>query len=397
MNLVLKELRRHKLRTLLSIGGFTITTVFLVILYGMNSARNDDSFGILRSTGTHFIVYIPTDERSCTSQDANINLIAEGVNTMMLDNELLGTIRNVSGVRDAAPCLLFKMYHGNFHGEVSLAGIDTASIATNSNTCSKSNLIAGKYLSANPGELVAEQAFASAHGLSLGDTLNLFGGRMRIAGIVNSGIKPVKADFYAPIEHVRTIMKDKLSCNAPSFDLNIVLVEVSDSRLQDKVMKNIGDMLYKFTISSYNCYEPAYRVMSILDSSSSFLTIFIVLFLIIFSARTQVNSIVERMREIGILKSLGWSDYTLCRNIIIVSLIQAFAGVTAGILLGYIITVLLQNSGLPVARLVSFRFDVLSIPVVYLLSMSGALIASVFALIRIVRNRAGDIIKNYTF
>ena len=134
-----------------------------------------------------------------------------------------------------------KCTMNGFQSDISIGGIDTTSIATKSNVCARTNLIAGKFLSANPDELVAEQSFAVAHNLSLGDTLNVFGGKMVLAGIVNSGIKPVKADFYAPIEFVRSILKDKLQCNAPNFDMNIILVEVADARLQDEVIEHIKE------------------------------------------------------------------------------------------------------------------------------------------------------------
>jgi ABC-type antimicrobial peptide transport system permease subunit len=314
---------------------------------------------------------------------------------MMLDHGMIRTIKNVEGVRDAAPCLLYKMYNDVFKSDISISGIDTTSIATKSNVCARTNLIAGKFLSDNPDELVAEQSFAAAHNLKLGDTLNVFGGRMVLAGIVNSGIKPVKADFYAPIEYVRSILKDKLQCNAPNFDMNIILVEVADARVQDKVMGHIKNMMYKFAVSSYNCYEPAYKVMAIIDKSSLGLTILIFLFLIIFSAKTQLTALIERFREIGILKSLGWSDFDLSTHVFLVSFIQSIIGVTLGLALGVGVVQILRSLELPLYHSVEFRFKYTGIPILYGLSLIGAFIASVFPIIRIYRTKAGDIIKNY--
>ncbi len=84
--------------------------------------------------------------------------------------------------------------------------------------------------------MVAFESFAKAHNLSPGDTLDIFGSKMILAGIVNPGIRPVKADFYAPINLVRESLRDKLKCVAPGFDMNIILVEVDDSRQQDNVI-----------------------------------------------------------------------------------------------------------------------------------------------------------------
>jgi ABC-type lipoprotein release transport system permease subunit len=395
MKYVFKELLRHFWRTLSSISGYAIASVFILIILCINGSNKRDSFGVLQSTGTHCIVYIPTNASCCTNNQANGSVYAEGVKTMMLDHDLMRTIKNMGGIKDVAPCLLYKMFHDSFKSDLSLGGIDTNSIATKTNVCARADLITGRFLSGDPNELVAEQSFAVAHNLSPGDTLNVFGGRMVLAGIVNSGIRPVKADFYAPIDVVRSILKDKLKCNAPSFDMNIILVEVADARLQDNVIEHIKNSMYKFSVSSYNCYKPANKVISIIDKSSAGLTILIFIFLIIFSAKTQLTALMERFREIGILKSLGWSDLELSSQIILGSFIQSIIGVTAGLLLGIGVIYLLNDSGIKLFNYVEFRFQYQSIPILYSLSLIGAFIASLFPIIRISRTKAGDIIKNY--
>jgi ABC-type lipoprotein release transport system permease subunit len=398
MRYVLKELRRHFWRTLFSITGYAIASVFILIILCISASSKKDSFGILHSTGTHFIIYIPTDANccsSCSDGKPNGSVFAEGVKTMMLDRDLLQTIKNSEGIKDAAPCLLFRMFNEDYQSDISIGGIDTTSIATKNNVCARTNLIAGKYISTNPDELVAEQSFAVAHNLKLGDTLKVFGGKMLLAGIINSGIKPVKADFYAPIEFVRSILKDRLQCNATDFDMNIILVEVADARMQDKVMERIKNMMYKFSVSSYNCYEPAYKVMAIIDKSSVGLTILIFIFLVIFSAKTQLTALIERFREIGILKSLGWSDFDLSTHIFLVSFIQSIIGVTIGLFLGIGVIQILNHLGISLFQYIEFRFQYTSIPLLYSLSLLGAFIASIFPIIRIFRTKAGDIIKNY--
>lgn len=394
MRYVVKELLRHRWRTIFSISGYAVASVFILVLLSITGANKKDSFGILQNTGTHFIVYIPSTTACCTSSTANSGVIAEGVRTMMMDSTIIRSIENVKGVKDAAPCLLFRMYDERLNGDITLSGIDTTSIATASSSCSRTNLVSGKFLSANPAELVAEQSFAVAHSLSLGDTLNIFGGKMILAGIVNSGIKPVKADFYAPISFVRSILKDNLQCNSPYFDMNIVLVEVEDARMQKDVMAQIKNMMYKFAVSSYNCYEPASRTMSLIEKSSLGITVAIFVFLVIFSAKTQLTALMERFREIGILKSLGWSDFRLGMNVIGISLIQAFTGVSAGLLGGMALTGILQRSGSTIFGTAGFTFNYSAIPLLYILAVAGAMIAVAFPLVKIYNTRAGEIIKN---
>lgn len=394
MRYILKELRRHPWGTVFNISGYAVASLFILFILSISEAGKEDSYGVLKSTGTHFILYVPTDVNCCSSGIVDGTIFAEGVRTMMLENDLVRLVKNIEGVRDAAPCLLYKMFDNNFQTDISISGVDTSSVATNTNVCARTAIIDGKYITGKPDELVIEQSFATAHNISVGDTLDVFGGRMKIAGIINSGIRPVKADFYATIETVRTLLEDKLQCIAPGFDMNIILVEVADSRFQEDVIERARNMMYKFSVSTYNCYQPANKAMSIIERSSFGLTVLIFIFLIIFSAKTQLSVLMERLREVGILKSLGWSDRSLSRNILAGSLMQSIAGVTIGIAAGVIIMLVGGNVQDVDGRL-KFSVSPGNLAVIYLLSMAGAVIAGILPILRIYRTKAGEMINKF--
>ena len=56
MKYLVKELRRHKWRTVASISEYLIATNFILLLLSDIRTNEKDSFGILKGTGTHFIV-----------------------------------------------------------------------------------------------------------------------------------------------------------------------------------------------------------------------------------------------------------------------------------------------------------------------------------------------------
>lgn len=398
MRYLIIELRRHYGRTIASISGYAISTLFILLVMSVTLTNEKSSFGILMGTGTHFIVYIPTNTSccvNCNNEDSKGSLVAEGVNTVMLTSDLIDSVKNIEGVRDAAPYLLYKLYEQKYSSDISLGGIDMNSIATSNNVCAKTNLVAGKFLSDKPNELVAEESFAMAHNLTVGDTLKAYGGKFLLAGIINSGIKPGKADVYAPIGNVRKILKDDLKCISPGFDMNIILVEVSDSRIQSQVIRQLKDRMKYFSISSYNCYQPASQVMTIIAKTSMLLTVLIFIFLLVLSAKTQMSSLMERSREIGILKSLGWSNTRLCNQIILLSLIQALTGVIIGILAGLAVILTLNYFNIELFKMMEFDFRIRVIPVLIAISLTGGLIACILPLIKLYRTKAGDMINNY--
>ena len=251
------------MENLTSISGYAIATLFILLFLSVAGKNEKDSFGILKSTGTHLITYIPSSTSCCVDQSAHGSIFADGVYTQMLNQKFLDSVKRITGIRDASPYLLYEIFDENFKAQISLGGIDTGSIATKNNVCAFTNLIAGTYLSGNPNEITAEESFASGHHLSVGDTLHIFGGKMVLAGIINSGIKPGKADFYSSIGNVRRILKDQLHCKGSEFDMNIILIEVANSRIQDRVIAQLKKEMGSLAVSSYNCYQPASKVIKI--------------------------------------------------------------------------------------------------------------------------------------
>jgi putative ABC transport system permease protein len=398
MNYLIKELRSHSGRTIASISGYGIAALFLILVMSVTATNEESSTRILKGTGTHFIVYIPSNISCCVSCDpesSNGSLFAEGVNTIMLTDDIIDSIKKINGVRDASPYLLYKIHEPKYSCDISMGGIEPNSIATQNNVCSATNLISGKFLSEKPDEVVAEESFALAHDISVGDTLKTYGGRLIVAGIVNSGIKPGKADLYATIDNVRSILKNKLKCVSPGFDMNIVLVEVADARMQNKVLLQLKEKMKYLSVSSYNCYQPATDVMKITEKSSLLLSALIFFFLIIFSAKTQLASLVERYHEIGILKSLGWSNSKLTWQILDLSAIQALAGASIGILIGFLMILLLNSYNLRLFGLLEFRFQYSTALILLVLSLTGGLIAGIFPIVKLHRTKTGEMINNF--
>lgn len=171
--------------------GYAIAILFILLVLSVTRSGENDSMGILKGTGTHFIVYVPSNISCCVSNGCSDNsisegsLIAEGGYAMMLNSDLISSIKEIKGVRDAAPYLLYKIFDEKYKTGISLGGIDTSSLATRNNVCETTNLVRGKYLSGNPDEVIAEESFAMAHKLIVGDTLKTYGGKLILTGIVN--------------------------------------------------------------------------------------------------------------------------------------------------------------------------------------------------------------------
>lgn len=419
MKYVLKELKRHFWRTFLSISGYVIATAFIILIIAVTRNNEKDTTNILKGTGTHFIIYVPSgvpynnvpfdvtccvDPEFCTTasgEKASGNdfkhgsLYSDGVYTKLLSRNFLNQIKKVEGVRDASPYLLYRKYEEQYKTEISIGGMEPNSIATQNNVCAPNDIIEGKFLSSDPSEIVAEEAFARAFDLHLGDTINFCSKKLNLVGIINSGVKPGKADLYTTFENLKDILKDQLQLNMSGFDLNVILVEVEDSRNQAEVMEAIKIQNQYASLSSYNCYKPAANVMSIIGKASAILYGIIFLFLIIFAAKTQTTALMERLREIGILKSMGWSNFRLGSQVVAGSMIHALVGSIVGSILSLIILYVLNHLQIQTIETSVITIRLTQILFVWVLSLTGALMASLFPIYKIFRLSAGDIMRNY--
>jgi ABC-type antimicrobial peptide transport system permease subunit len=115
----------------------------------------------------------------------------------------------------------------------------------------------------------------------------------------------------------------------------------------------------------------------------------------VFSAKTQLTNLMERYRELGIMKSLGWKDSTLSFNILVSSLLQALTGSFLGILLGLLVASFLSYNDVKVFNSMEFLIRIEKIPLLILLCLSGGIIATIVPILKLFRAKAGEMINSY--
>jgi putative ABC transport system permease protein len=148
--------------------------------------------------------------------------------------------------------------------------------------------------------------------------------------------------MYASLKTVQRIASKYAAC-VGDIDMNIILVEVADAQKQEEVFLSVQKILKESTISSYNCYIPARDVMNILDKASWLITLIIIIAVTLFALKSQFASIIERTHEIGILKTLGWTNRSILEQILTESIVQAIVGGTIGCLFSIFVSMLFKE------------------------------------------------------
>jgi len=338
----LKEIRRRKLRSSANVIGYVVAVAFMIILVSLAQAYSLMSTNILRGIGTHFGGFIPATMQS--SSEVSAEPFFKGVYTETFNMSVVEAIRASPGVEDAAPCLMCKL------GSRTIGGIDINRLATKTTAVALDEVVEGRYLEATDHDgVMLDKVFADSRNLHVGDNIDAFNHTFEVIGIVYPSLnsKPAGiAEMYAQIRVVQDIMQSE--------DINVVLVEVAPKgdteeviRVQRSVLETLEAYVGKSgSIAGYSCYAPARNVVPMTEESAWMISLVLVASVTLFSLKSQFGVVVERTKEIGILKSIGWTDSDVMKQIVVESVLQGFAGGVVGVCLGYIIAFLIPALGI---------------------------------------------------
>jgi len=346
-----RELRRRKWRTTTTILGYFLAVgVTVGLLSAMSSRRQADR--VLSGTGTHFAAFAPADAAPGATpplaylDPANEGLIAVGnneISTGLLPKELPAAAKDLPTVREASGALLFRFKDPADGHAFTVAGIDVGSNeAVGNSCCASSDILHGRFL--NPkGEkgVMVEEAYAKAHHTEVDQKVSVAGTPFPVVGIINSGIRPAKADMYMPYAEAERVVNSRVTGEQVQHRFNALLVEVLNSQVQDKAMKDVKALEPSMVVSTYACYIPAAQVMGMNATGIRILVLLVMLGVVLFAAKSQFASVVERRGDIGVLKAIGWSGRQVVALLLGESVIQGLIG---GLLGGFAAAIVLAIS-----------------------------------------------------
>jgi putative ABC transport system permease protein len=428
-----RELMRRRSRTFANVFGYMLAVALMVVLVSVLYDSKGESDAILNNTGTHFVAFLPACAGACSScagqetQFENEGYVANGISTGLFPVDFVEEVRKLPTVKDAAPFLLFQFKDPGDGHLFSVGGLPpNHTIAIGNTSCAPSDIVDGRFLALNDsGKVMIEEAYARATVLKVEDTLQIRGVTFTVAGIVNAGIRPAKANIYmtfedaegiinrkiksAPIEplrsHIRGINAKESAASgagqgergeaAAPKQANLLLVESGNAKVQDAAIQSIRELFPSLVFSGYACYKPAAQVMGLTENAVWLLTVVIAIATVILSLKSQYSSVLERRREIGILKSIGWSDRNVVSQIVCESVLQAAAG---GILGCCAAAVLMRFTPLGLRGVSPApdhgSFVTLVFAAGFFLSLFGGVIAGVFPALFASRQQPADALRS---
>jgi putative ABC transport system permease protein len=189
----------------------------------------------------------------------------------------------------------------------------------------------------HPDDVIVDDVFAQTDkGYHVGDTIKILGQSFHICGIVQSGKGGRK---MLPIDTLGALMGSEGKASlfyikGDGADLNTIQHEIQTAPgFQNYQVWTMHEWLSLMTPDNIPGFNIALNVVTAIATLVGFLVIFL----------SMYTAILERTREIGILKSMGASKTTIVSMVLRESVLMSIVGIAAGVALTYAIHGWLQH------------------------------------------------------
>lgn len=311
-NLAAANVMHRKTRTAVSVLAVAMEVAMVMVLVGMARGTLGDIADRLQNVGADILFQPP---------DASLLL---GATSAVMPVKFVDLIKQVPEVTEVTPVLNWHV--SKIKGEsraVNLWAIDYPSFQKISGGF---DIVAGRTLS-EPNDLVMDTILAGATQMKPGDVLPMLNREFRIAGICRAG---AGGRLYARLSDIQEAIgtPDKAS---------FFLVKGRSAQNADTLALTLQERFKGYKIT------PTAQVSKVMQENAVGLQQFkealtgmavIISFLVVLLA--MYTTIIERTREIGILRAIGASQGKVVQLVVLESFLICLAGVVVGIALALV-------------------------------------------------------------
>jgi len=328
------EIFLRRRRTLSTVIGLSIGVALLVIVNALSAAYREAARAPLREIGADITV----------QRSGNVPKTLTGAmfpcSTVTIRKEELARIAELPGVVGIGRAVLLWVFDPRQawivlgveeKNSVGPAVLDRA-------------VTQGRFLGSGKEEAVVETAYARRFGIKVGDTVSLSDRRLRVVGLLDASKAPkiAVANIYVPLVEAQSMAAasgqvQSVSPFAPE-DVNLVFIKADQAKVP-ALSSELRHMLGKNAAiaSSDSFLKLLGSVFAVSDKFAVAASLIALLVSVLISFKTMAGNVVERTREIGVLKAVGWTGRNVMSQILAESLVQGLLGGILGLALGFVV------------------------------------------------------------
>jgi putative ABC transport system permease protein len=303
--LVIENLKYRPIRTLLSIVAISVQVTLVLALVGLSDGMLNDQARRARGVGADILVRPP-----------NGALILTG--GQMLEHIIPALIEKTPHVTVASGVLAYGTDLFNY-----ITGIDLKSFDAMSGGF---HFVQGGPFQ-HPDDVMVDEYYAAQHKVRAGDTITIINRPWRISGVYRPGML---ARLVVPLATLQDL-------TANTGKVTMVYVKVDQPSNIVPTIDDLAGRLKQFKIYSMEDYMSLFSPASI-PLLTQFIGVVIGLgvlvgFLVVFLS--MYTAVLERTREIGVLKALGASPGLIMNILLRETVVLALAGSVLGIVFAF--------------------------------------------------------------
>ena len=340
---ILNELLHHRHRTIVNVLGIAVGIALFVSINAVSAAYQKAVSLPFKNLGADLVVQRPEKRAVDSGQPApSMRGLRLPFSNQILSSEDLGKLKAVPGVEAmAASLLLWDFNQGGFR---TIMGVDLSQPSLGPVKV-KEWLAKGRFPD-REGEVVLEKHYAKFHHVQPGDPITIGDRSFNIVGLleIREGSQIASANIYLPLADTQTLLGNGAG------SVNLAYVQLKNPSLLNQTKTQISQALPGVSVTSSDSFLELMGGVSRISDQFSLVMSLVALggaiFLII---KTMLSNLVERSREIGILKAVGWTGGDVQRQLMGEVFLQSILGGVVGILAGYLISYLLGYLSIPVS------------------------------------------------
>jgi len=302
--LVIENLKHRPLRTFLSVVAISIQVTMVLTLVGISEGMLNEQARRARLVGADIFVRPPS---------SNVITLSANMSSKVVDK-----LREEPHVQTTTGILLQGTDMFNYITGLDLAGFNKLNGGFRFEE-------GGPFQ--HPDDVMVDSYYARDHKVHVGDHVQLLERPWRVSGIYEPGML---ARLVVPLDTLQEI-------TANTGKVTTVYVKLDDSNRTNEVVEQLRGKYKDWKIYSMQEYTAQFSVGTI-PMLKEFIWVVVALgvivgFLVVFLA--MYTAVLERTREIGVLKALGASPGYILNILLRETALLAVAGSILGILLAY--------------------------------------------------------------
>lgn len=182
-------------------------------------------------------------------------------------------------------------------------------------------------------QVIANKSYADKQNYALGGTIDLGGKTLTLVGIVEPKLYTNTADLYLPLSDLQTL-SDRAG------KINVMLIKSTNAQSVEDTSTQLAGLFTgaKVTNAKDTAQEVTGSLVNAANLTNKFIgvtSIIVIAAAFIIVSLLTVLSVNKRIREIGTLKAIGWSNTRIIRQIISENIVLGILGGLLGIGLAF--------------------------------------------------------------